>query len=188
MEKAELDEKDRKIISIFERNPDVSQAVIAEQVGLSQPTVGARIQKLKQAGAISAAIGMDLKKVGLQLAKVELTTRESINVIDHFKQCPYFLNGMIISGKENLCLFFTAEEISTIESIVDRHLRNNPSVSTVNFGIIISPVNEIVMPVKMVTAKTDTLPCGYNCSDCQYYGHNRCLGCPMTSHYKGKFW
>lgn len=188
MDRAELDDKDRKIISFFELNPDVSQAEIAENVGLSQPTVGARIQKLKQSGAISALVGMDLKKVGLNFAKVDITTKDSIKIIEQFKQCPYFLNGMIVSGRENLCLFFAAEDISTIEALVDRHLRSNTSVASVDLGIIISPVNDLVLPVKMALEKSDSPPCGCNCATCQYYEHNRCLGCPLTKYYKGKFW
>ncbi len=102
MERADFDDKDRKIISIYEGNPDISQMDIAREVGLSQPTVGARILKLKQSGAIVSSVGMDLKKIGLNLAKVDLTTRDSIEIINQFKNCPYFLNGMIVSGKENL--------------------------------------------------------------------------------------
>ncbi len=188
MDKADFDDKDRKIISIFEENPDVSQADIAQQVGLSQPTVGARIQKLKQSGAISTAVGMDLKKIGLNMAKVDLTTRDSIEIINQFKNCPYFLNGLIVSGKENLTLFFAAEDIATIEAVVDRHLRSNPSVSNVDLGIVVSPVREMIVPVKMALEKLDKAHCGFDCRECQYYQNDRCLGCPATKHYRGKFW
>ena len=188
MEKADLDDKDRKIISIFEAEPGTSQADIAQQVGLSQPTVGARIQKLRQAGALAPAVGMDLKKVGLNLAKVDVTTKDSIDIINRFRGCPYFLNGMIVSGRENLCLFFVAEDIATIEAIVDRHLRSNPAVTTVDLGIVVSPVDAIVAPVKMALEKAEKGQCGFDCAACQYYVNDRCLGCPMTKHYKGKFW
>jgi DNA-binding Lrp family transcriptional regulator len=188
MERADFDDKDRKIISIFEGNPDISQSEIAHQVGLSQPTVGARIQKLRQSGAIAASVGMDLKKVGLNLAKVDLITNNSIDIINQFKHCPYFLNGLIVSGRENLSLFFIAEDIATIEAIVDRHLRSNHSVSGVNLGIVVSPVNEMIMPVKMALEKKEVGHCGFDCAACPYYQNNRCLGCPATRHYKGKFW
>ncbi len=135
MGRADLDDKDERS-SRSSKQPDISQSEIAQQVGLSQPTVGARIQKLRTSGAITASVGMDLKKVGLNLAKVDLTTKDSIEIINQFKHCPYFLNGLIVSGRENLSLFFAAEDISTIEAIVDRHLRSNPSVSGVDMGIM----------------------------------------------------
>ncbi|OPY29684.1 MAG: putative HTH-type transcriptional regulator [Methanocella sp. PtaU1.Bin125] len=188
MEKIDLDDKDRKIISIFEENPEASQADIAQQVSLSQPTVGARIQKLRQSGALESTAGIDLKRMGLNLAKVDLTTRGSIDIIKQFKGCPYFLNGMIVSGRENLCLFFVAEDIATIEALVDRHLRSNPAVSAVELGIVISQVYGMVQPVKMALEKSDKSQCGLDCSECQYYQNNQCLGCPATKYYKGKFW
>lgn len=188
MDWLELDDRDRKIIALFEQNPEISQTEIAEQVGLSQPTVGTRINKLKNTGAMATTVGMDLKKAGLNIAKVDITTRDSNEIIDNFKNCPYFLNGLIVSGKENLCIFFAAEDIATIEALVDRHLRSKPSVTSVDFGIVISSVPSMAMPVKMGFDKTDKPPCGFDCSECQYYIHNRCLGCPRTKHYKGKFW
>ncbi len=188
MDRIELDDRDRKIIALFEQNPTISQAEIAQHVGLSQPTVGARMNKLKESGAVVTSVGMDLKKIGLNMAKVEITTKDSNEIIDRFKNCPYFLNALIVSGRENLCLFFAAEDISTIEALVDRHLRSNPSVSNVNFGIIISSVQNMTTQIKMGFEKTEKSPCGFDCAECQYYAHNRCLGCPLTKYYKGTFW
>ncbi|MFQ5819643.1 MAG: AsnC family transcriptional regulator, partial [Candidatus Heimdallarchaeota archaeon] len=67
-----LDEKDRQIISLLAKNPEASQSFIAQQVNLSQPSVGARIQRLKQEGAIAYLVGMNFKHIGLHLAKVEV--------------------------------------------------------------------------------------------------------------------
>lgn len=188
MDSIDLDEKDRKILSLFEKDPDISQVEIAEQVGLSQPTVGARISKLKQSGVISTAAGMDLVKVGLKLAKVDVTTKNSIDVLNRFKACPCFLNGFIVSGKENLCLFFIAEDISTIEAIIDKHIRSHPSVMDVDLGIIITTVNDLILPVKLGVEKGEKTPCGFDCKECDYYTSNRCLGCCASKAYKGTFW
>ncbi|MCD1295004.1 AsnC family transcriptional regulator [Methanocella sp. CWC-04] len=184
----DLDDKDRKIIALFKNDPDISQIDIAEKVGLSQPSVGARVSKLKQSGILSTVIGMNFKKVGLSLAKVDITTKNSIDIINMFKECPYFLNGFIVSGQSNLCLFLIAENISTIEAIVDRHIRSDPSVMNVELGIVIAPVTDMVMPVKMHYEKSDSSPCGIDCASCQYFACDRCLGCPITDNYKGKFW
>lgn len=188
MDRVDLDEKDRKIAALFETNPDISQVDIAEQVGLSQPTVGARINKLKQSGVISNLVGMNLLKVGLKLAKVDVTSKNSIDILNKFKQCPNFMNGLIVSGKENLCLFFVAEDISTIEAIVDKHIRSNPSVMDVDLGIVITTVNDLILPVALNKEKAELTPCGLDCSKCDYYISNRCLGCAATKYYKGTFW
>lgn len=188
MDKIELDDKDKKIAALFETHPDISQIDIAEQVGLSQPTVGARINKLKQSGVISSLVGMNLSKVGLKLAKVDVTAKNSVEIIKKFKECPYFMNGLVVSGKENLCLFFVAEDISTIEAIVDKHVRSNPSVMDVDLGIVITTVNDLILPVNLDSKKADLTPCGLDCSTCDYYTSNRCLGCTATKYYKGNFW
>ncbi len=189
-ENLELDEKDRQIISLLVENPEMSQSEIAEKIGISQPSVGVRLKKLKQKGAISFVVGMDFKRVGLYLAKVELTAKNTAEIVEKFKNCPYFINGLITSGKNNLCLFFMSEDISTIDSIVDVHLRNDPNVDDVEINIIITPAMSFVLPVKMSFEKTEHAPCGSNgnCGDCSYYKAERCLGCPSLGFYRGNFW
>ncbi|MDI6897041.1 Lrp/AsnC family transcriptional regulator [Methanocella conradii] len=184
----DLDEKDRIIVSLFEKNPDISQAEIAEQVGLSQPTVGARISKLKQSGVISMVAGMSLMKVGLKLAKVDVTAKNSVELLNKFRSCPYFLNGFVVSGRENLCLFFIAEDASTLDAIVDKHIRSDPSVIEADLGIVMSSVNEMIQPLRLSVEKGEKTPCGLNCVECGYYTSGRCLGCCASKAYKGSFW
>lgn len=58
----DLDEKDKRILELLEKNPEMTQNDIARVVGLSQPSVGARIKKLKELGLISHVYGLNLKK------------------------------------------------------------------------------------------------------------------------------
>jgi DNA-binding Lrp family transcriptional regulator len=185
-----LDEKDREIISLLEENPELSQSEIAEKVGISQPSVGVRLRKLKNKGVVSFLIGMNFKRVGLYLAKVDVCAKNTVEILDSFKGCPYFLNGLIVSGRNNLCLFLVSEDISTIEAIVDKHLRANPNVTNVEMNVVITPSDDLIFPVKMKVDKQDSPPCGSTgeCHDCAFYESGRCLGCPITGHYRGKFW
>ncbi len=124
----DLDKRDREILSLLEKSPEMSQNDMAEILKISQPSVSARIHKLKQKGALAHIVGMNLKKVRLHMAKVDVTANNTSLLLEVFKDCPYFLNGLIVSGKHNLCLFFVSEDIATLEAIVDGHLRNNPLV------------------------------------------------------------
>ncbi len=134
-------------------------------------------------------VGMNFKEAGLNLAKVDIKTNNSVEILNMFKDCPCFLNGFVISGNENLCLFFIGEEISTIESIVDGKLRSDPRVENVDMSIVISPIDDLMFKVKMVTDRTTgESPCGSNCGACSYYATDRCLGCPSTEFYRGAFW
>ena len=54
-----FDAKDKIIISMYAEDPDVSQETIGKKVNLSQPSVAARIAKLKEAGALSSQLGIN---------------------------------------------------------------------------------------------------------------------------------
>ncbi|HEY9207045.1 MAG TPA: Lrp/AsnC family transcriptional regulator [Candidatus Methanoperedens sp.] len=186
----DLDKRDRELLSLLERNPEISQNEIAEKLKISQPSVSARMHKLKQKGALAHVVGMNLKKVNLYMAKVDVIASNTSSVLDIFKDCPYFLNGLIVSGKHNLCLFFVGEDIATLEAIVDGHLRNNPLVRSAEVSIVITPMKDLIMPLRMNFKSSDFPPCGNgcNCRECHHHISNRCLGCPVTNSYNGKIW
>jgi Mn-dependent DtxR family transcriptional regulator len=48
-------------------------SLIAEKLKISQPSVSARMHKLKQKGALAHVVGMNLTKVDLYMAKVDVT-------------------------------------------------------------------------------------------------------------------
>ncbi len=186
----DLDKRDREILSLLEKSPEMSQSDMAEKLKISQPSVSARIHKLKQKGALAHVVGMNLKKVKLHMAKVDVTANNTSSLLEVFKDCPYFLNGLIVSGKHNLCLFFVGEDIATLEAIVDGHLRNNPLVKEAEVSIVISPMKDLIMPLRMNFDFKDTPPCGNQCKceDCHHHISNRCLGCPVTNSYSGNVW
>jgi Lrp/AsnC family leucine-responsive transcriptional regulator len=186
----EIDKRDRQILSLLEENPEMSQSEMAEKLNISQPSVSARIHKLKQRGALAHVVGMNLKKIDLYMAKVDVIANNTSSVLDIFKDCPYFLNGLIVSGRHNLCLFFIGEDIATLEAIVDGHLRSNPLVRSAEVSIVIAPMKDLILPLKMNFDFSNDPPCGNtcDCKECQHHISKRCLGCPVTKSYNGKIW
>ena len=71
----DLDKRDREILSLYEKYPEMSQSEMAEKLKISQPSVSARIHKLKQKGALSHIVGMNLKKVSLYMAMDKIRKR-----------------------------------------------------------------------------------------------------------------
>ncbi len=185
-----LDDKDRKIIELLNENPGISQEDIANQISLSQPSVAMRIKKLRDKGFIEQIIGINPLKAGLYIAKIEISANNPTEILTMFRDCPFFLNGFTVSGKNNLCLMFIGESIATLESIVDVHLRSNKDIHNVDFNIIISSLKNFVTPVNMRVDARETPPCGMHiqCQECEYYKQNRCVGCPIINQYKGLFW
>jgi DNA-binding Lrp family transcriptional regulator len=187
-ERIKLDEKDRKIITLLHNNQDISQEKIAKEIHLSQPSVAMRIKKLKEKGIIENIIGVNLNKVGIYVAVVLVQTTNTTKILNLFRECPFFLNGFVLSGKENLMLLFAGEDLASLESMIDERLRSHADVQSAEFNILISSIKDFILPVKMVDRPLNKPPCGIDYKECQSYHENRCFGCPATSRYKGVFW
>ena len=70
-----MDDIDRSIIQIVQDNPSLTHTQIAKKVNRSQPTVGMRIRKLEERGLLKFQAGINLKKLDLCLARVELQAK-----------------------------------------------------------------------------------------------------------------
>lgn len=185
-----LDEKDREILTLLSEDPEIPQEQIADIINLSQPSVAMRIKKLRDAGIFHKVYGVNPLKMGLNVAKVEVTTTNSTKVLEIFQNCPYFLNGFTVSGQSNVLLMLIGEDIATLQSIVECHLGQLEEVKNIEFNIIISAAKELILPYQMKIKILDRPFCGLeiNCGKCKSYQEKRCLGCPMMSDYKGKIW
>lgn len=184
----ELDEKDKLILEILEKNPEVSQNEIAKLVGLSQPSVGARIKKMKDLGIINHTYGVNIRNPGLYILKVDVKCRQPRELLKLFDKCPFFLNGFIVAGNKNLTMMFIGEDLSTLEAIVDKHIRPSPEIYDVDVGIVVRAERDTVIPVRFEVEDADVPPCGSDCGECDYWSNELCLGCPVTGHYRGKIW
>jgi len=182
-----LDAKDRTIITMYAMDPNVSQEEIARKIGLSQPSVAVRIRKLREAGAIQPITGTNPLRMGLFLAKVDISSNKPSEILHMFRNCPYFANGFTVSGKHNLCLLFMSENIATLEAIVNGHIRPNRWVTEVDFNIIISTERDMIIPIVLTPESVDSPPCGIpmECKGCASFKEGKCMGCPATGQYQG---
>lgn len=185
---AGLDDRDKTIITMYAQNPEVSQEEIARALKLSQPSIAARIRKLRSAGALRTQTGIDPLGMGLVMAKVDVSANNTTEILDLFRGCPYFANGYTVSGRHNLCLFFISEDMSTLEAIINGHLRSHPTVREVDFNFIISAEKAVVLPLVLDTERVKAPPCksALQCAKCEMFRAGKCCGCPATGQYKGK--
>ncbi|MEM2362813.1 MAG: Lrp/AsnC family transcriptional regulator [Candidatus Nezhaarchaeales archaeon] len=184
-----LDSKDLRIISLYSENPELSQEEVAKKLGISQPAVAMRIKRLKQLGALEHKFGINPLKIGFHVAKVDISTVNVNKILSKFANCPYFLNGFVTTGKNNLCLLFMAEDISTLEAIVNNHLRIDEDVRDVEFNIVISAVRGLIVPIKIYERPEDRPPCGSAiiCRECPSFKDGSCAGCPALGHRRSMF-
>jgi len=164
-----IDDIDRRIMSILQKNPEASQKEIAAIINLSQPSVSARIKKLKEAGFLAHMVGIDIKKAGLHVGKVEV---EKID--KKFWECPRVLS--ILETNDGYIVFVVSEDYSSMEYFARK-----------NFGkdakIIVGSMPNFIMPLKF-----EENGCAANCMKCSYYRNGQCSGCPFSEHYKGNLW
>ncbi len=165
-EKLGLDDRDNVVLSLIQRDPNISQEEIAKKIKLSQPSVGARIKKLQQKGILYNVNGVNFRVVDLSLAKVDISATDTAAIINEFKDCPFFVNALITSGKHNLCLFFMATDLKRLEGIVNHHLRGNEKVKDIQMNIVISTAKDFVLPLNINYENQEQIDCEQHCKDC----------------------
>jgi DNA-binding Lrp family transcriptional regulator len=176
-----VDKKDKMIISIFARDPVASQESIAKEIGLSQPSVATRIKKLRECGAIETQTGINPFKMGLHMAKVDISTSDSTQLLEIFSNCPYFACGFSVSGTHNLTLFLMSENISSLERVINHHLRAHESVNNIEFNIITDSKKDFIVPKEVIIDVKKKPPCGGSdaCKKCPSFKYDKCHGCPV---------
>ncbi|MBD3203546.1 winged helix-turn-helix transcriptional regulator [Candidatus Woesearchaeota archaeon] len=161
-----LDERDNIILSLIQKNSDISQEDIAKEIKLSQPSVGARLRKLRDKGILHTVNGVNFKIVDLFLGKVDVNATDTKAIIEEFMDCPFFINALVTSGKYNLCLFFTATDLKRLEGIVNFHLRSNDNVKDVELNIVISTAKDLILPLNIDYNNEKQINCPQDCQDC----------------------
>jgi len=184
----DLDAMDREIVRLLQSDPAISQRAIARQVGLSQPSVSARIARLKSAGILRLQIGVDPSAVGLHLAKIDVSAVDPQGLIEGFRNCPLLVNALLTLGETNVSLLMVGETLEHLESLVDMHIRPLPGVRRIEFQIITRSTIPLALPIRLDATRCDQTICGFRCPLCKFYKDDLCTGCPATIHYKGRFW
>ncbi len=141
-----IDEIDKSIIELIQKEPMLTHTEIAKRVDRSQPTIGMRIRKLEKAGVLKFQAGINVKTMDLILARVEIQTLEPNELIELVKHCPYMLNAFRLSGSYNLSVLLIGSKLAQIDKMVNSHFRKNPNVSSVYMDIITDVTNDFVLP------------------------------------------
>ena len=99
-----LDDVNRKIISLLEDNVFLSQTEIAKNLGLSQSSIALRLDKLRKSGILMESAGVYLKKIGLEMCRVDASSSEPRATIEWSRSSPLFTNGSVGVGCNNVSL------------------------------------------------------------------------------------
>jgi DNA-binding Lrp family transcriptional regulator len=144
-----LDEIDKNIITLLQNQPNITHSKIAKEIGRSQPAVGSRIHRLEERGIVSAQFGINFKSVSqsIHLVKVELETKKPEELYKMSRSCPFIINCMKLSGKNNIMIFLASSSLKKIDAVVDYHFRNKSYVSYVSMDLITDFVKDFILPI-----------------------------------------
>jgi DNA-binding Lrp family transcriptional regulator len=142
----QIDEIDRNIIELIQKEPTLTHTEIARRVNRSQPTIGMRIRKLEDSGVLRFQAGIDVKTMDLILARVEIQTLKPLETIELVKKCPYMLNAFRLSGSSNLSILVASTKLAHLDKIINQHFRKNKNVQNVHMNIVTDVVNDFVLP------------------------------------------
>ena len=142
-----MDAVDAKILELLQRDSHLTQARIAREVGLSQPSVADRIRKLEEARVITGyAARVDPKKLGK-----DITAFISVD-IDHPRHFEGFARRVMsldeilechrVAGAESYVLKVRTGDTGALDRLLVERLRTVPGVTRTHTTIVLASVKE----------------------------------------------
>lgn len=143
----ELSDTDKKILSIIQEDATITNAELAEKVGLSAAPCWRRIKRLEERGIISKRVGiLDTKALGLNItafANVKLSHVQedaleefeaAVTAFDEVTEC------YTISGSMDFLIRIVTENMQSYEVFLRKKLLKLPMVSEVNTHFAVTQV------------------------------------------------
>ena len=142
-----LDSKDRSILALIQRDGKMSQALIAQNVGLSTAAVNERLKKLDQSGVIRRFTALvDPKAVGIQVTafievfiehpRYEESFIQRILELDEVQECHH------ITGEFSVLLKVRVRDMESLQRLVISQLNGAEGVRQTRTVMALSTVKE----------------------------------------------
>ncbi len=141
------DAKDRHILALVQRDGKMSQALIAQNVGLSTAAVNERLKKLEQSGVIRRFTALvDPKAVGIQVTafievfiehpRYEEPFIKRILELDEVQECHH------ITGEFSVLLKVRVRDMESLQRLVISQLNGAEGVRQTRTVMVLSTVKE----------------------------------------------
>ena len=142
-----LDERDRKIVALVQRDGKLSQAEIARRVGLSTAAVNERLKKLENAGVIRRYVAVvDPKVLGAQVMafvevfiehpRFEAAFIERVRALDEVQECHH------ITGEFSLLLKTRVRDMEALQQLLIHRINALEGVRQTRTVIVLSTSKE----------------------------------------------
>ena len=121
-----IDAIDRAIISSLTDNGRITVRELAEQIGLSSPSITERIHKLEDAGAIQRyTIMIDPKVFGRGIAahvQIRAMPGEMKRMTQMLIETPQIVQADRVTGQDCLLAKLILNDVAELETVIDRFL------------------------------------------------------------------
>ncbi len=129
----EIDDFDRQILRIVQRDNQRTHADIGELVGLSASAVRRRLKLLRKSGFIEKDVALLRSEgIGVRLIVMVAFNKESIASYDAFDEqirtTPEILQGYHISGSTDYCLMVHGPNLEWYEDWSKQAFMSNPDI------------------------------------------------------------
>ncbi|MBO1900880.1 Lrp/AsnC family transcriptional regulator [Leucobacter weissii] len=140
-----LDEVDRLIVEELQRNGRITNAELAERVGIAASTCVARVRGLVARRVITGftarvdpgVIGMNLQV--LVSVSLRAGARQRLSEFsDELRELPEVLQLFFLGGVEDFIIHLAARDSDHIRDFVTDHLSAHPAVSSTRTSIVFS--------------------------------------------------
>ncbi len=141
-----MDEKDKLILSLLQKDGRMTASEMAEKVDLSVPAVTERIRKLTEGGVLKEFRAvLDAKKVGYDVTAyilLDMSSSDSYgNMVDHAQDNDEVLECHSITGEGSHILKVRTHDTSSLESLL-RDIQSWPGVIRTHTMIVMSTFKE----------------------------------------------
>jgi DNA-binding Lrp family transcriptional regulator len=145
----QIDDTDRRILRVLQREGRVSNAELAERVHLSASACHRRVQRLEAAGMIRGYVALlDPRRLGVPATVfVEITlTTQADEVLEAFEQAvrrvPDVLECHLMAGTADYILKLVAEDTEDFARIHRQYLTRLPGVAQMKSSFALRTVSE----------------------------------------------
>jgi Lrp/AsnC family transcriptional regulator, leucine-responsive regulatory protein len=142
-----MDQADRRIVDLLQRNARTTQSELARAVGLSQPAVAERIRKLEERGVITGyAARVDAAELGIDVAAFIGVGIEHPKFFEGFTKKVQGLDEVLechrVAGEDSYLLKIKTRNTSTLDRLLVEVLRTTPGVTRTHTTIVLASIKE----------------------------------------------
>jgi len=157
-----LDETDRKILELLQQDARITHAAIAQEVGLSAPSVYERVKKMETKGVITGYRAIvDASAMGRPItAFVRVASGATPGAYDDFTKSiekasrdPQILECHSVSGEDCFILKVKVASPSDLESLLGQLRNEVPIGRTVSMIVLSTLKEETALPIDLLPAK-----------------------------------